>query len=140
MSESNKAPYHGSCLCGAIKYTVTKIEPHMAHCHCSMCRKFHGAAFATFGEAKKEHFRWLQGEQLLSTYTASNGAQRSFCSHCGASLIFKPSSGQQDVVEFALGTLDTDINLQPDAHIFVTDKVNWIRLDDDLKRYNQSRS
>ena len=45
--------YKGLCLCGSIKYAVDKIEPKMGHCHCSMCRKFHGAAFATFGEAKR---------------------------------------------------------------------------------------
>ncbi len=37
----------------------------MAHCHCSMCRKFHGAAFSTYGEAKIENFKWLQGEGFL---------------------------------------------------------------------------
>ena len=40
----------GQCLCGSIQYEIDKVEPKMAHCHCSMCRKFHGAAFSTFAE------------------------------------------------------------------------------------------
>ena len=58
-NESNNLPYTGSCLCGAVQYSVDKIEKQMAHCHCTMCRKFHGAAFATFGEARTENFHWV---------------------------------------------------------------------------------
>ncbi len=57
----------GQCLCGSVIYKVAAIENRMGHCHCSMCRKFHGAAFATFGEAKAEHFRWVTGEDQLKS-------------------------------------------------------------------------
>ena len=56
MSNPNDA-MRGTCLCGGIVYEVNALEPKMGHCHCSMCRKFHGAAFATYGEAKRENFR-----------------------------------------------------------------------------------
>ena len=131
--------YQGSCLCGSIRYEVSKIEPHMAHCHCSMCRKFHGAAFATFGEARQENFRWLQGEEYLTRYVAGNGTARTFCSKCGSSITFKASSGQDDVVEFSLGTLDSDIDQHPDAHIFTAYKANWVKLNDDLPKYPEGR-
>ncbi|NJN39037.1 MAG: hypothetical protein HC772_19095 [Leptolyngbyaceae cyanobacterium CRU_2_3] len=36
------------------------------HCHCSTCRKIHGAAFGTFGHAEAKGFCWTQGEQLLT--------------------------------------------------------------------------
>ncbi len=139
MSENNSIQYQGSCLCGSIKYEVKKIEPHMAHCHCSMCRKFHGSAFATFAEAKKENFRWLQGEELLSTYVASNGTSRMFCSTCGSSMIFKAAVGHEAVVEFSLGTLDSDIEKRPDAHIYVAFKANWVELQDELPKYSEGR-
>ena len=139
MGQSLTGPYQGSCLCGSVKYEVDSIEPRMAHCHCSMCRKFHGAAFATFGEAKKENFRWLQGEELLSTYKAGNGTTRAFCSRCGSSMTFRASTGQDDVVEFSLGTLDSDVECHPDAHIYVAYKVNWLELRDDLPKYPEGR-
>lgn len=56
--------YKGQCLCGAVEYEVDEFSPKMAHCHCSMCRKFHGAAFATYGTAKKSAFRWLRGKGI----------------------------------------------------------------------------
>ena len=131
--------YHGRCLCGAIQYKVDKIESHMAHCHCSMCRKFHGAAFATFGEAKVEHFHWLAGQSLLKSYKAPNGTIRQFCENCGSSLIFIPENDNGKIVEFSLGTLDDDIAAKPDAHIFVGSKANWVTLCDGLPRYERER-
>lgn len=51
----------GVCLCGAIRYEFTEPFHAMVHCHCSMCRKHHGAPFATFAVAALESFRWLRG-------------------------------------------------------------------------------
>ena len=81
-------PYQGSCLCNKIRFEVDEFIPNTGNCHCSMCRKFHGAAFATLAEAWRKHFRWLSGEDSLKAYTASNGTTRLFCNHCGSSLMF----------------------------------------------------
>jgi len=140
MKNETNAPLQGQCLCGSIKYEVDQLEPHMGHCHCSMCRKFHGAAFATFGEAKNENFRWLQGVDLLSSYVASNGATRQFCRTCGSSMTFKASSGQEERVEFSLGTLDSEINLRPDAHIYFASKANWMEVCDHLPKHAEGRN
>jgi len=130
----------GSCLCGAIKYQVDKLESHMAHCHCSMCRKFHGAAFSTFGEATSDHFKWLQGEERLKSYTAKNGSVRQFCEHCGSSMTFSASKKNTHIIEFALATLDNEIDVKPDAHVFVESKVNWIDIKDDLPKFLKERT
>lgn len=111
-------PLTGSCLCGAILYQAEQIESSMAHCHCSMCRKFHGAAFSTFCEAKTEHFQWLQGEDKLRTYTAPNGTRRQFCENCGSSMTFAASNADGSYVEFATATLDCELPIKPDAHIY----------------------
>lgn len=132
--------YQGSCLCGEVRYSVESIGPNMGHCHCSMCRKFHGAAFATFGEAAKDQFRWLSGESLLKAYVAPNGTKRTFCSNCGSSLMFKSPNMPDDIVEFSLGTLDTDIPHKPDVHIFIENKACWYEPDQLLPRYAQGRN
>ncbi len=132
-------PYTGECLCGSIKYEVDKIESRMGHCHCSMCRKFHGAAFATLGEAKAENFRWIEGEEFLQNYKADNGTVRRFCKLCGSSMTFTPSNDTGDLIEFSLGTLDSDIDLRPDAHIFTGSKATWYEISDDLPQYKEAR-
>lgn len=132
--------YQGGCLCGAVRYTAQSISPNMAHCHCSMCRKFHGAAFATFAAVPKEHFNWLQGESSLSTYQAPNGTQRQFCCQCGSSLTFAPAHDTGEFVEVTLGTLDTPLDtIVPDAHIYVGSKANWSVLCDGLPQFSEGR-
>ena len=132
-------PYRGSCLCAAIKFEVDEFAPQTGNCHCSMCRKFHGAAYATIAEARQRHFRWLCGEDSLKTYTASNGTTRSFCGHCGSSLTFASPSADPDLVEIALGCFDDEVPVKPDAHIFVASGATWAHPDDGLPQFEAGR-
>ena len=135
MSEKNR----GSCLCGAVKYACGTFDEQMAHCHCSMCRKFHGAAYATFASLPRDQFRWTQGEQHLKRYEAPNGTVRTFCEQCGSSLTFVSPRADPNLVELALGTLDNEPEGRPDAHIFVKSGANWSEICDDLPRYTAGR-
>ena len=139
MSVKNQPAYQGQCLCGAIKYQVDAIEPKMGHCHCNMCRKFHGSAFATLGEAKSENFQWLAGDSLLKSFVAKNGTTRQFCSNCGSSMTFADANADGSIVEFALGTLDSEIVERPDVHIYADYKANWFDINDDLPKYKEGR-
>ncbi len=143
MNDS-KRKYSGSCLCGAVRYQVTKFEPHIGHCHCTMCRKFHGAAFSTFGEVKLGNLRWISGYERLKSYAASNRTVRRFCDICGSSMVFiSPYNQELGTVEIALATLD-DIgddlaDLKPDAHIYTSSEVPWLDLGDELPKYLEYR-
>jgi len=139
MANKEISPFNGSCLCGIVRYSVDKIETEIAHCHCIMCRKFHGAAFATFGEALRESFRFLSGEDKLKEYVASNGTKRLFCSDCGSSLIFIPSNDRGKFIEFSLGTLDSVIPNRPEAHIFTNYSACWNKVTDGLPQYQEGR-
>ncbi|MEM7358873.1 MAG: GFA family protein [Pseudomonadota bacterium] len=140
MSNEKSEAAFGQCLCGAIKYRVQKIQPRMGHCHCNMCRKFHGAAFATYGVVKVKDFTWLSGSEHLRTYVGDNGTHRQFCDVCGSSLIFKSANDRGENIEFALGTLDTEITQKPDAHIFRNYAASWYQLSDDLPQFGEYRS
>ncbi len=139
QNQTTQPPYHGQCLCGAVQYEVDAFSSRMGHCHCSMCRKFSGAAFATFGAARVEDFRWLKGESELNSYVGVNGTTRRFCQHCGSSMTFSPSNDDGALIEVTLGTLDNPINQQPDAHIFVGSKSSWYPIGDDLPQFENSR-
>lgn len=139
MTISKESNMKGQCLCGLVKYEVSKIEDRMGHCHCTMCRKFHGAAFATYAEARTQNFHWVSGEDHLKSYLAPNGTTRQFCDNCGSSLIFIPSNDTGELIEFSIGTLDSDIDLKPDAHIYTEFGANWYDITDDLPKYSQGR-
>lgn len=135
----NHLTYTGSCLCGAVRYEASHLSERIGHCHCTMCRKFHGAAFATFGEAPVQHFHWLSGENLLQSYHADNGTTRRFCKQCGASLTFESQASDGKYIEFSLATLDSRISERPDAHIYTAYKANWCHINDDLPKYLEGR-
>lgn len=132
--------YSGSCLCGVVNFEIDEFLPEAAHCHCSMCRKFHGAAYATIAGVSRSNFRWLSGEDALREYTAENGTIRTFCSHCGSGLVFYSPRAPTDVIEIALGTVDGEIPVEPNAHIFVGSGANWAMPGDDWPCYDEGRS
>jgi hypothetical protein len=131
--------YQGSCLCGAIRFEVDEFAPQTGNCHCSMCRKFHGAAYATIAEARRNHFHWISGTDMLKAYTAVNGTTRTFCANCGSSLIFSSPNADPDLVELALGCFDDEVPVKPDAHIYVASGAQWARPADDLPQYEAGR-
>ena len=132
-------PYRGSCLCGAVRFEVDEFLPRTGNCHCSMCRKFHGAAYATIAETTRAHFRWTSGEEALKGFTADNGTTRRFCRHCGSSLTFFSPNADPELVEISLGCFDDEVPVKPDAHIFVDSGANWAKPDDDLPQFAAGR-
>jgi len=129
-----------SCLCKGIKFKVDQFEPLVGHCHCTMCQKFHGAAFSTFAEVKLEHFHLTQGQELLSSFTADNQTVRSFCKHCGSSLFFESSFNRKaNTIEVSLASFDETITLKPNAHIFTESKACWYQITDKLPQHKNYR-
>ena len=63
-----------SCLCGDVVWEAEPPLELITHCHCSFCRKSHGAAFGTYGAAKAEGFRWVQGREGVRQYESSPGS------------------------------------------------------------------
>jgi hypothetical protein len=122
----------GGCLCGGIRYAISGPITEVSNCHCSMCRRFHGAAFATYGKVAAEHFRWLSGQDLLVVYESSPAGGWAFCRVCGSSLGL-PEHGR--LSEITLGSLDTDPGVRPAEHIFVGSKAAWFEITDTLPQH-----
>ncbi|MFM2481712.1 GFA family protein [Celerinatantimonas sp. YJH-8] len=129
--------YKGSCLCGQVRFEAAEFKEHIAHCHCSMCRKFHGATFGTLAQVKS--LTWLSGQEILKDYVAPNGTIRTFCSHCGSSIGFRSKNNSFDQMELALGLFDDNLPVSMDAHIYTEYKANWVQINDDLVQYPEGR-
>ena len=121
----------GSCLCGDVTFEVDGPFAGMTHCHCSMCRKSHGSAFATFTRVAGENFRWRSGENQIVSYASSAGGARQFCSRCGSVVPFVLDDRAAAFVP--AGNLDTDPEVRPQAHIFVGSKAPWYEISDTLE-------
>jgi hypothetical protein len=118
----------GSCLCGDVRFEVEgPLEP-VSHCHCSMCRKAHGAPFVSFAAAPKTAFRWLAGSERIRRFASSPNNFRPFCSRCGSTVPQVPDHWHQ--VFIPVGLLDGDPKLGPLPHIFVGSKAPWYEIPD----------
>lgn len=128
----------GSCLCGAVTYQVDASITSATHCHCSMCRKAHGAAFGTYANVRREHFRFVFGENAVATYSSSSGVSRTFCQHCGATLQWFAEQPHPEWLSIAIGTLDTPLGDIAQKHIYPESKADWYQITDGLPQERRS--
>ena len=127
----------GGCLCGGAKFRIDGELFMAANCHCSMCRKAHGAAFRPGALVKTEQFSWVRGEDLVKDYKSSPGMHRMFCRNCGSPLIAR-SDAHAGIIGVSLGTLDADPGIRPGAHWSVASKAPWFDITDNLPQYSSS--
>ncbi len=125
----------GGCLCGKVRYEVDGLLRHITHCHCSMCRKVHGAAFATYARLARSRFRLVAGADALQNYRSSEGVTREFCGHCGAQLFWSRDE-YPNAFSVSLGTVDGDPGGRPEAHIYAADCAPWFEITDALPRFD----
>jgi len=121
----------GTCLCGTVRYEIDGPFSFMGHCHCSMCRKAHGASFVTWAAAPRGGFCWLSGADNIDHYASSPAGQRSFCRTCGS---VTPIFTEDSVIAPA-GNLEGDPGIRPQLHMFTDSKAPWHTITDDLPQY-----
>lgn len=123
--------YLGSCLCGSVRFEIASAIEGVSHCHCSMCRKAHGAAFATYGSVRHSAFRFTSGEASLREYRSSRSVVRTFCAGCGSPLAWRSEEAAfADRIAFPLGALDTPYVPPTQRHIHVASMAPWHEITD----------
>jgi hypothetical protein len=121
----------GGCLCGAVRFMLELPSKWCAHCHCTMCRKYHGAGYVTWVGFERTRFTLASGENELRWHQSSKDAHRGFCNHCGSSLLFR-SERWPGEIHVALGCLDDPIDREPQAHVYHDERVDWMSIDEAL--------
>jgi len=118
-----------------VRFAVTGGISSIVYCHCSLCRKAQGSAFATNGVVASKDFVFLSGEEELTGYQSSPGQTRYFCKHCGSPILSR-NSKRPGVVRVRLGTIESAITERPQAHFFVGSKANWEEIRGELPQYD----
>ncbi|MDP3936657.1 MAG: GFA family protein [Deltaproteobacteria bacterium] len=121
----------GKCLCGEIRYEIEAALGPMTYCHCSMCRRASGTAFATNASVRTRALRFISGEGVICEYESSPGKFRAFCPRCG-SPIYSRRADDPGTLRLRLGTLDGDPGQRPVIHVSVGSKAPWFELTDGL--------
>lgn len=126
------AHYSGRCLCGDLRYTVSRPPIWVGHCHCESCRRNTGSAMASFVGVAADSFSVTRG--TLSSYASSPGVRRSFCDRCGTPLAYEADRFPGEVHVF-LGTLDDPNQFRPEFHVHCSERIPWFEVSDNLPRY-----
>lgn len=123
MSEKR---YAGSCLCRAVRFEVEGEFQHFYLCHCGNCRKDTGSAHAANLFSTTASVRWVCGEEQVRRFDLPGTRHcKSFCGTCGSALPTVPMTGRLLVVP--AGSLDSPLEVSPDAHVFTSDRAGWDR-------------
>lgn len=116
----------GSCLCGAVTFTVAETLQNPVACHCGMCRKATGNHVVA-GRCREADVS-IEGE--VRWFASSPGARRGFCPTCGSQMFWKNESSAN--ISIGLGVLDGETGLRTGGHIYCADKGDWEVIGDGL--------
>jgi hypothetical protein len=120
----------GGCLCGAVRFKAEGEPINVRVCHCRRCQKAMGSPF--FARALFDQ-KMLTVEGETTGYASSEALDRVFCKTCGTRLFGWRKNGT--VAGVALAAFDNRNAFAPTEHIWVAEKIDWVRLDDGLPQY-----
>ena len=119
----------GQCNCGAVTYAALGDPFGIFVCHCSICRRATGANGIAVVLVPKDQFRWLCGEDQISSWSKPDGDWHTwFCKVCGS-----PVPGHNDAERMFIpaGTLmGGGEALRVEHHIWVGSRAAWDEIGD----------
>ncbi|HET6520492.1 MAG TPA: GFA family protein [Geminicoccaceae bacterium] len=118
----------GGCQCGAVRYALYAKPDGASLCHCRMCQKAVGNAFAAYAGVPRADLAWTRGAP--ATFNSSPVAERGFCARCGTPLTFRYLDA--DRISVTLGSLDDPEAVRPTVHDGVEGRLGWLRMADGL--------
>lgn len=107
---------NGKCLCGAVTFTATAVDPEVHACHCSMCRAWSGGPLLSVSVGSMR----ISGEADLARYASSPWAERGFCKRCGSSLFYRVTATDQYIV--SMGAFEDPAPFTLASEIYVDEK------------------
>ncbi|MEW6635059.1 MAG: GFA family protein, partial [Pseudomonadota bacterium] len=112
----------GGCLCGEIRYRVS-VAPRVHYCHCDMCRRTTGSAFAVLGWVPVAGLSWLTGEP--TERRSSPIARRSFCLSRGTPLTLAYDANPYEIA-IHIGSFDDPVELEPRHNYGSSQRLGWV--------------
>ena len=113
----------GKCLCNAVEFEIIGAIPKLYQCHCSLCRKQGGSTSNTATVVAFENFRWLSGQERISSFIMPTGFRSDFCSTCG-STVPNPLRNTP-YVWVPAGLFEGSEKLEIAVHLYVDSRASW---------------
>lgn len=125
----------GNCKCGAFTYTSVSEMFGSHYCHCRDCQVFHGGPFGA-GFAVIESETKLCGSLAEYEVVSESGNTRKhlFCPDCGTP-VGERIDVHPGVLVLCAGTLADSSHFKPEMHLWVSSKVPWLEITDELPQH-----
>ena len=135
-------PIKGACQCGQITYELHENPSMVFACHCTECQKLSTSPFsitAIVDATKIEFFGQLKSWERKAESGNRNRAM--FCPSCGNRIYhFNPDA--PEVVRLKLKPVDLNYSeiFAPQAHVWVSEKLDWFQIPSNVKVFPKQPS
>ena len=124
----------GSCLCGAVRFTVMGELPALQICHCRQCQKAQGGPFVAVIPITLSAFQLESGADYLQEFASSPDKFRVFCRQCG-SPVFSRRGNLPNIVRLRVGLLNAPFTAQPGRQAHTAQCASWWPLDPEIPAF-----
>lgn len=126
----------GSCLCGAIRFTIDVPVKELRACHCRNCQKASGATGSVNAVVPSASFRITQGAPRRYSAYADSGRllHRYFCGDCGSPIYSQRELAPESVVVRS-GLFDDAGDMKITANIWTASARPWAWIDPAAARH-----
>jgi hypothetical protein len=130
-------PLGGGCLCGGVRFELTRPPLSAGYCHCTRCQRRTGTGSSAQARVEGSAVRVLRGEDLLRGWRHPDGGfEKCFCSACGSHL-FSRNPDDPEQMSVRLGAFDGDPGIRPSFRTHVASAAAWEPIPDDrLERFD----
>ena len=127
----------GGCLCGAVRYRITRPADKIIACHCTHCQKSSGSGASFNAAMPADAFAITQGTPKSYHDTADSGniLHRYFCGDCGSPL-YSLVDAVPGLAFLKAGTLDEVSGLVPQVQLWCATAQPWLTLDPALPKFD----
>ena len=123
----------GRCYCGSVAWEISFPVKAVVKCHCAMCRSLSGADYSSYVIVPETQFTFLQGEDLVVAYKATELSHKHFCSICGTTTHNINGKHFADDVVLPLGLVENYSKiLAPQFQAYTEYKAEWVNIHDDV--------
>lgn len=120
----------GGCVCSTTRYRLLTSPLFCYACHCPDCQKLSGGAFGLFLKIELYNIKIISPTVPAFVKAEPKPGHTEQFAQCPKCLInlWANSSMEQGICDLRVGTLDFPSLMEPDLHIFVESKLDWVRL------------
>jgi hypothetical protein len=123
----------GSCLCGAVRYSVSGPLIWSAGCCCRDCARASGAPYIVWVGFSPDRVEFLSAPPAV--YESSKGVLRGFCPKCGTSLTYGRDPAYEAVeptLYVAASTFDNPEIYPPSEVVWYDSRPHWFSLSEGI--------